>query len=311
MTDQTEQSITSPPADPLADPLAEPPGELEPAPGAEPAPPGAEAPAGPASGAATPEAPARPDPGASPALEMPDRAGGGEGAGDAAGEVPGAFETGLSAADRALDLLDKGGVVIWAIAVLSVVTLGLILLKVWRLSRDGAWRAARAEEAVAAWSRGNLTLAAEIAARGKGLRARLVAAAIAAVAERGGPTPEAREETTRIARRLLSETGSGLRALELIATIAPLLGLLGTVLGMIAAFQALQSAGARADPAALAGGIWEALLTTAAGMAVAIPASAALTWFESVADRLRHDMEDLATRIFTRPEGRQVAQAAE
>ena len=109
----------------------------------------------------------------------------------------------------------------------------------------------------------------------------------------------------------MAETRSGLRALELIATIAPLLGLFGTVLGMIAAFQELQASGSRADPSALAGGIWEALLTTAAGMAVAIPASAALTWFESIADRLRHDLEDIATRIFVRPERASYAHAAE
>jgi biopolymer transport protein ExbB len=76
--------------------------------------------------------------------------------------------------------------------------------------------------------------------------------------------------------------------------------LLGTVLGMIAAFQTLQQSGAQADPSDLAGGIWEALLTTAAGMGVAIPASMALSWFESVVDRVQADMEDLATRIFTR-----------
>ena len=86
----------------------------------------------------------------------------------------------------------------------------------------------------------------------------------------------------------------------MIATTAPLLGLLGTVVGMIDAFQALQEAGSRADPAALAGGIWEALLTTAAGMAVAIPAGVALTWFESIAARLQGDMETAATRVFTR-----------
>jgi biopolymer transport protein ExbB len=114
-------------------------------------------------------------------------------------------------------------------------------------------------------------------------------------------TPEAaREDTTRIARALLAELRSGLRPLDLIVTIAPLLGLLGTVLGMIAAFQALQEAGAQADPATLAGGIWQALLTTAMGMAVAIPASMALTWFDSIADRLQAEMEDDATRIFTR-----------
>ena len=69
---------------------------------------------------------------------------------------------------------------------------------------------------------------------------------------------------------------------------------------MIAAFQALQEAGGHTDPATLAGGIWEALLTTAAGMAVAIPAAAALTWFDSIADRVQAEMEDDATRIFTR-----------
>jgi biopolymer transport protein ExbB len=109
---------------------------------------------------------------------------------------------------------------------------------------------------------------------------------------------QAREETTRYARARLTDLRVGLRALELIATTAPLLGLLGTVLGMIDAFQALQEAGNRADPAALAGGIWEALLTTAAGMAVAIPAGAALVWFESVCDRTQADLEDIATRIF-------------
>lgn len=89
-----------------------------------------------------------------------------------------------------------------------------------------------------------------------------------------------------------------LNSLGTIAAITPLLGLLGTVIGMIAAFQALQAAGAQADPATLAGGIWEALLTTAAGMSVAILASLALSWFESVTDRLAHDFEDIATRIF-------------
>ena len=128
-------------------------------------------------------------------------------------------------------------------------------------------------------------------------------------------TDAAQSETERVARNLLAKARGGLRPLELIATIAPLLGLLGTVLGMIAAFQALQAAGSRADPAILAGGIWEALLTTAAGMAVAIPASMALTWFESVVDRLRIEMEDFATRIFLRPvqgeDGAAMARAAE
>ena len=200
-----------------------------------------------------------------------------------------------------LSLLGAGGPVIWAIAVLSVVTVALILWKLWRFSLTGVWRRARAEAAVAAWAARNDDDALSAARAGAGVCARLMARTISALRTPGLDRAGAREETGRVAKRLLAEARSGLRALELIATIAPLLGLLGTVLGMIAAFQALQASGARADPSALAGGIWEALLTTAAGMAVAIPASVALTWFESVIDRLRSDMEDMATRLFTRP----------
>ena len=192
--------------------------------------------------------------------------------------------------------LDRGGPALWLIAMLSVVTLALILWKLWRLARMGAWRRAPAERAVATWIAGRPDAAlAQLSGR-HGLRARVIRAAMSAlVAE---PLPAAREETARVARAALRDAASGLRALDLIATIAPLIGLLGTVLGMIDAFQALQDSGARADPAALAGGIWEALLTTAAGMAVAIPASMALSWFDSVTDGLAHDFDDLATRLF-------------
>ena len=70
----------------------------------------------------------------------------------------------------------------------------------------------------------------------------------------------------------------GFRLLDTVAQLAPLLGLFGTVLGMIEAFQALQDAGSSVDPSLLAGGIWVALLTTAA---VAMPTSIVLSWFES------------------------------
>ncbi|MHC0052636.1 MotA/TolQ/ExbB proton channel family protein [Actibacterium sp. D379-3] len=195
------------------------------------------------------------------------------------------------------EFLQKGGPAIWVIAALSVLTLALILWKVWRLAAMGAWAGARAERAVALWQAGERDAARAAVAGRAGMRARLVRDALAALSGRL-PEAAAREEVTRVARGLLAEARSGLRALELIAAIAPLLGLLGTVLGMIEAFQTLQAAGNQADPAILAGGIWEALLTTAAGMAVAIPAAMALSWFESVVDAARHDMEDLATRIF-------------
>ena len=190
--------------------------------------------------------------------------------------------------------LERGGIVIWAIAALSLFTLTLIFWKVLRLARLGVWGGAKAERAVAEFRRTG-TVAGDA---GGGLRYQVARHAMGAMTDPAFSDAEAREETERFARQRLVEARAGLRALDVIATVAPLLGLLGTVLGMIEAFQALQGSGARADPSALAGGIWEALLTTAAGMAVAIPAALALAWFEGVIDRVAADMEDLSTRVF-------------
>lgn len=204
--------------------------------------------------------------------------------------------------ETALEILATGGPAMWVIGALSVITAALILWKTWDLSRLGAWNGGgHVQCAVAQWGDGQETAAQEILANRRTCRAILAHAAMQARLDPGLSDDAARAETTRVAARVLAHAQRGQRPLELISTIAPLLGLLGTVLGMISAFQALQQAGAQADPATLAGGIWEALLTTAAGMAVAIPASMALSWFESVEDRLRLEMEDAATRIFLRP----------
>jgi biopolymer transport protein ExbB len=199
--------------------------------------------------------------------------------------------------------LQRGGPAMWVIALMSVLTLTLILWKTLRLMRIGAWSGAVTQRAVGLWSNGQEAEALALITRRQNLRACVADAAMRACHQPGMNEARAREETTRVAKAALARARTGLRALELIATIAPLIGLLGTVLGMIEAFQALQDSGSRADPSALAGGIWQALLTTAAGMAVAIPASVALTWFESIIERVQGDMEDTATRIFIRRNG--------
>lgn len=189
--------------------------------------------------------------------------------------------------------LDSGGPALWAIAALSVVTLAIILWKLWRLLRLGVWSTRTAERFLQqAFAAGPADPAVQ-----RDIYTCFVADVLAA---RRLSEPNAREETGRLAQRILGELRSGLRPLELIVTIAPLIGLLGTVLGMIDAFRTLQESGGQGDPSLLAGGIWEALLTTAAGMAVAIPAAVALTWFESIADRAQSRLEDMATRLFTR-----------
>jgi len=207
------------------------------------------------------------------------------------------------ALELAAAFLARGGPALWAIAALSVLTLGLVMWKILRLLRLGAWRKGGLDVALALWSAGRDREALAALARARGVRARTLRAAMRLRHEGRLSEATQREEIGRIARGELARARSGLRALEVIAAIAPLIGLLGTVLGMIEAFQALEATGNRADPSALAGGIWEALLTTAAGMAVAIPAATALAWFESVVERLQGQMEDAATRVFTRAGG--------
>ncbi|MAC41871.1 MAG: flagellar motor protein MotA [Pelagibacterales bacterium] len=87
-----------------------------------------------------------------------------------------------------------------------------------------------------------------------------------------------------------------LKPLEVISNVAPLLGLLGTVIGMITAVSKLENAGSKVDPAILAGGIWEALLTTAFGLIVAIPALAAFYWLDGKVDKVREEMRHAAIK---------------
>lgn len=94
-----------------------------------------------------------------------------------------------------------------------------------------------------------------------------------------------------------------LRALETVASVSPLLGLLGTVFGMIRAFMAIEAHGATVNATVLAGGIWEALLTTAAGLSVAIPCmlfhgafQGRLEWVESQLEALGREIRDVAAR---------------
>lgn len=204
-----------------------------------------------------------------------------------------------SAGDAGLSSwLGQGGVVIWIIAALSVLALTLVFWKAMRLAALGAWSGGRrTKRAVDAWQAGEMQTAIDAVEGAQSTRARVAAAGFSAIGTPGFSNSDAEAEITRVAKAELADARRGLKALDMIATIAPLLGLLGTVLGMIAAFQAMQAAGASTNPAALAGGIWKALLTTAAGMAVAIPTTMALGWFESVIDRLRGDLEDIGTRI--------------
>jgi len=106
------------------------------------------------------------------------------------------------------------------------------------------------------------------------------------------PVQEKEKIISRAGSKELKRLEKNLGALGIIAQISPLLGLLGTVTGMIKAFMKIQQLGGRIDASVLAGGIWEALLTTAFGLSIAIPAITFYYYFEGKVDNFSHQMKD-------------------
>ena len=177
--------------------------------------------------------------------------------------------------DQAMDqmkaVFDLGGPVVMVLLAVSVATVAVVLYKLWQFAAAHVGRHQALRMAVAAWDAGDRAAARDALARSGSYLAPLVEAAFDG-RDRARLQAMAEERFVRLER--------GFRYLDSVAQLAPLLGLFGTVLGMIEAFQSLQAAGAQVDPSILAGGIWVALLTTAVGLVVAMPTALVLAWFE-------------------------------
>jgi len=198
-----------------------------------------------------------------------------------------------------LQVLQLGGPVLGALLLLSVAALTLILLKAWEFFERELGMRDFMPRSLDAWARGQNDHALALLDERASPLAQLMSAAIAMRLRGDLPEDRQREQLTQLAAEKLEDARGLLRPMEVIANLAPLLGLLGTVLGMIKVFQRLQEAGEQVSPAILSGGLWEALLSTAAGLAVAILALAAFHFFDRQVEHLHHDMESALTRIFT------------
>jgi len=119
----------------------------------------------------------------------------------------------------------------------------------------------------------------------------------AAVRKWGRPSVEVEQAVIDAGERVTNDLRKYLRVLNGVSTISPLLGLLGTVLGMIQAFNEIATTDAMGRPEALAGGISQALLTTAAGLSVAIPALIAYLYFSGRVDQLIMNLDALGQKI--------------
>lgn len=197
-------------------------------------------------------------------------------------------------------LLEAGGPVILVLLGMSVVAQAIVVLKLWQFVAIRIGSHSFIAEAVELWREGRNDDALQVLRFSRNPTARLMEIAIQGQLDPQVPETIVREEVSRVGSGVLETLRGYLRGLEVIGNLSPLLGLLGTVLGMIEAFRQLELAGSRVDPGILSGGIWEALLTTAAGLVVAILALLPLHWLEGTIDRFRHRMEDGVTQVFTR-----------
>ena len=193
------------------------------------------------------------------------------------------------------EFLAAGGPVLWVLLAVSVAALAIVLVKVWQFVQqrpetcpdvDTAlhrWRAADWDEA-----RGSLDAAHPVS---------VVVALSMDELMNGIDDDMVRQEVDRLATVHLNRLRALLPALDGIGTLSPLLGLLGTVLGMIVAFQQMEVAGTQVDPSTLSSGIWQALLTTAVGLGIAIPAIAVHNWMERKVERVAMRMNDAVTQV--------------
>jgi biopolymer transport protein ExbB len=216
-----------------------------------------------------------------------------------------------SVQQKIVDFLQVGGPVVWILMVFSVVALTIVLLKLWQFSSLRAESLKTSNLALDQWrSEENGEKALETLDEKRPIDA-LVGYTIRALLATNTQADLIREEVERRAMNQLNQLRSYLRPLEIIATLSPLLGLLGTVLGMITAFQQMEGAGNQVDPSVLSGGIWQALLTTAVGLAVAIPVVTLHSWLERKVERIAHNMNDAVTQVFTSKQAKKLVKKAD
>jgi len=199
-------------------------------------------------------------------------------------------------------MLQYGGVIAIVLLFLSIVAVTVIVYKSIQLSVLGSTGFSRTEDALAMWCRQDRPAAlARMDSTNEGNNrgsAQVVGFTMRSF-DAATPEPVVREEVERLAHRHYQRLKSHLPILETIAAVSPLLGLFGTVLGMIKAFRAMEQAGSQVDPSVLSGGIWQALLTTGIGLAVAIPTVLAYQWLDRKSTRQFERLEDQVTRVFT------------
>jgi len=192
-----------------------------------------------------------------------------------------------------LELIKAGGILMWPIMLCSVIALAIIAERFWSLQTTRICPKNLVAQ-VWQWQKNGELNATNI----KALRAgsplgRILAAGLV---NRNNERLIMKESIEEVGRHVVHDLGKFLTTLGTIASISPLLGLLGTVLGMIQVFTVITTVGL-GDPAILADGISVALITTAAGLTVAIPSLMFHRYFQGKIDDLVVNMEQEALKM--------------
>jgi biopolymer transport protein ExbB len=201
-----------------------------------------------------------------------------------------------------IEQVDRAGVVGWVLAAMALIGLVLFFYKLVGFLRQGVFADGFVRDIENHLSAGEEAKAANLLSRRRHPAARIGLSGMALSVATASEREAASDLIAARARKEVDGLNGGLRIMSAIAVLSPLLGLLGTVMGMLEAFQKMEGAGSRIDPSVLSGGIWLALLTTAIGLVVAIPATAFHMWMQGVINRAAAVMEDVCTMVVNRSE---------
>ena len=200
-----------------------------------------------------------------------------------------------------VEVLSQFSLVAWAVLVslagVSIMAMTITLTKLAQFARRRVGRGHEAEQAVALWLAGDQGAALAAAHARNGTRAEVLRVLLGTLARHPGEPDRALALATLTATEELAHLSRHLRGIEAVVQAAPMLGLLGTVVGMIEAFARLSQATGAADPAVLAGGIWTALITTAIGLVIAVLFYFVSIWLEARIAREREALEGLIGRV--------------
>jgi biopolymer transport protein ExbB len=187
------------------------------------------------------------------------------------------------------EILSKGGPIVWILAGYSVIALTILLERFLRFLFMGRPGRNTEQNLLNAFRSGDIET---FISPMRGPESRIMQGIYRAYND---GVNDLQQVAIRLGSAELYKMERGFRTLAFLGNTAPLLGLLGTILGMIKAFMIIEQAGGQVDASALAGGIWEAMLTTGVGLAVAIPILLLLHVLESSADRRAHSMRNYAS----------------